>query len=149
MENLKLQPKSWEFKDRAQQHDASPQKEGNTKEAGPVLGRQRVGWGTGLAFGPCPLLSGGCSPRVMECSQFDCQAIQTHPKPSEQPCPNRGSPAHSSGSSFPKSILLMVPRKAGKREAGPCEVSCCWIAEEMSQPSNPHPHWWREIKVSG
>ena len=23
-----------------------------------------------------------------------------------------------------------------------------WIAEEMSQPSNPHPYWWREIKTS-
>ena len=23
-----------------------------------------------------------------------------------------------------------------------------WISEEMSQPNNPHPHWWREIKAS-
>ena len=24
-----------------------------------------------------------------------------------------------------------------------------WIIEDMGQPSNPHPHWWREIKASG
>ena len=26
---------------------------------------------------------------------------------------------------------------------------CWWIVDETFQPSNPHPHWWREIKASG
>ena len=26
---------------------------------------------------------------------------------------------------------------------------CQWIVDDIPQPSNPHPHWWREIKTSG
>ena len=31
----------------------------------------------------------------------------------------------------------------------PAKYPYQWIADEMSQPGNPHPHWWREIKASG
>ena len=119
-----------------------PHRRKKTKEAGPVTGRQRVGQGTGLAFGCHPLHSGGCSPRVKEHYQFDCWAIHTYQKPSEQPYPNRAA-------AFPSQSCSQSQARLGRGRPDTVRYHHNWIAEQMSQPSNPHPHWWREIKASG
>ena len=96
---------------------------GETEEAGPVQGGWRVGQWTRLAFRPHPLLGWGHSPRAKEHSWFDCWAAHTHQEPPAQPYPSRENMAQRSGSSLLQSIPLMVPGKAGKREARPCQVS--------------------------
>ena len=39
--------------------------------------------------------------------------------------------------------------RPGRERPDPVRYPHHWITDEMSQPSSPHPHWWREIKASG
>ena len=66
------------------------------------------------------------------------------------------SPQHSSalaGGAWPKVLAAASPSQSqarlGRERPDPVRYPCHWITEEMSQPGNPHPHWWREIKASG
>ena len=38
--------------------------------------------------------------------------------------------------------------RTGRERPNPVRYPCWWITNELSQSSNPHPHWWREIKAS-
>ena len=39
--------------------------------------------------------------------------------------------------------------RPGRERPDPVRYPCHWITKEISQPRNPHPHWWKEIKASG
>ena len=126
-----------------------PTEGGKTEEASLVWGRWRVGWGTGHAFRLHPLLSWGHSTQAKECSQFTCPAA--HPTKSSQHSQalTWGAQPKVLAAASPSQSCSQSQARPERERQDPVRYPCWWIVEEMSQPSNPHPHWWREIKASG
>ena len=86
---------------------------------------------------------------VKECSLSTCPAA--HPTKSSQHShaltgwPQPKVPAAVS----PSQSHSQYQARPERERPDPVKYPCWWIADKMSQPSNCHPHWWREIKASG
>ena len=83
----------------------------------------------------------------------------TPSSPAQLPAPTK-SPQHShasTGGAQPKGPAVpshgqscsWSQTRPGRGRLDHMKCPYQWIVDEMSQPSSPHPHWWREVKASG
>ena len=141
-----LQPKFWKSQGQGTVVWCLLTEGRKTKEAGLVPGRWRVGWGSRLAFRSCPLLSGGCSPRAKECSSLTARPSTPTKSPQSSLALTGGARHKLPAAASPSQSHSQSCAMPGRVRPDPVGCHHHWIAEEMSQPSNPHPHWWREIR---
>ena len=149
LETLELQPKSQESKDRAQWHNTSLLKEEKPRKHVHFKADKELGEELDLPSDLAHFLVGDAAPEQWNTSSL--AAGLSTPTKGPQHTPPLAGGAQPKVQAVASSSWFYSWSKAGlgRERPDPVRYPCHWIAEEISQPSNPHSHCWEEIRASG